>query len=76
LALSGHGRHAGTASALLGTSMFTVGALLVPVVSALFGTSALTMAATVLAGSGTAALIGVLFVGRLAPAEFGRPVRS
>ncbi len=76
LALSGHGRHAGTASALLGTSMFTVGALLVPVVSALFGTSALTMAATVLAGSGTAALIGVLFVRRLAPAEFGRPVRS
>lgn len=67
LALGGHGTRAGTASALLGMAMFTAGAVAAPVVSALAGTSALTMAASIATGSGAAAIIGLIAVRRLLP---------
>ncbi len=67
LALGGHGPRAGTASALLGVATFTVGAVAAPLVSALAGTSALTMASSITAGAVVAALVGFLVVRRLAP---------
>jgi DHA1 family bicyclomycin/chloramphenicol resistance-like MFS transporter len=76
LALGGHGSRAGTASALLGMAMFTAGAVAAPVVSALAGSSAETMATSVAAGSAAAALIGWLAVRRLAPADAGRPLSA
>lgn len=65
LALGDHGAHAGTASAVLGMSSFTVGALVAPLVS-LGGVDAHTLAATMAAGSVVAALLGLLVVGPLA----------
>lgn len=56
LALSGHGRHAGTAAALLGTSNFAVGPVVAPLV-ALNGTSAMSMAITMTVAYGTAACL-------------------
>ncbi|MCW2288280.1 DHA1 family bicyclomycin/chloramphenicol resistance-like MFS transporter [Leucobacter luti] len=67
LALGGHGTRAGTASALLGMAMFTAGAVAAPVVSALAGTSAITMVSTIAVGSGAAAAVAVLVIRRLAP---------
>ncbi|WP_258566572.1 multidrug effflux MFS transporter [Leucobacter luti] len=67
LALGGHGTRAGTASALLGMAMFTAGAVAAPVVSALAGTSAITMVSTIAVGSGAAATVAVLVIRRLAP---------
>lgn len=67
LALGGHGTRAGTASALLGMAMFTAGAVAAPVVSALAGTSAITMVSSIAAGTGTAALVAFFVIRRLAP---------
>ncbi|QBE49731.1 multidrug effflux MFS transporter [Leucobacter triazinivorans] len=67
IALGGHGSRAGTASALLGMAMFTAGAVVAPLVSAVAGTSTLTLAATVAAGAVLAALIGWFAVRRRAP---------
>lgn len=67
LALGHHGSRAGTASALLGMAMFTAGAIAAPLVSALAGTSAVTMVASIAAGSGAAALVALLAVRRLVP---------
>ena len=76
IALGGHGSRAGTASALLGMAMFTAGAVIAPVVSALAGTSTLTLAATVTAGAVLAALIGLLAVRRFAPAAAPVPAKT
>lgn len=67
LALGHHGGRAGTASALLGMAMFTAGAVAAPLVSALAGTSAVTMVASIAAGSGAAALVALLAVRRWVP---------
>ncbi|QIK64698.1 multidrug effflux MFS transporter [Leucobacter viscericola] len=69
LALGSHGARAGTASALLGMAMFTAGAVAAPVVSALAGTSALTMAASITAGAILAAALGLVVVRRRARDE-------
>lgn len=69
LALSGHGERAGTASALMGTSMFAVGGIVAPIVAALAGTSSLTMTAVIAAGSVVAALLALLVVRRIAPSR-------
>lgn len=66
IALTGHAQRAGTASAMLGVSMFVVGAVAAPVVSAVAGTSALTLAASVAGFSVAAALIGFFGVRRYA----------
>jgi DHA1 family bicyclomycin/chloramphenicol resistance-like MFS transporter len=76
IALGGHGSRAGTASALLGMAMFTAGAVIAPIVSALAGTSTLTLAATVTAGAVLAALIGLLAVRRFAPAAAPVPAKT
>lgn len=75
LALGSHGTRAGTASALLGMAMFTAGAVAAPVASVLAGTSALTMAASIAAGSGAAAIIGLIAVRRFLPGGGGTPTR-
>lgn len=67
LALGGHGERAGTASALLGMATFTTGALVAPLVSAIAGTSAIAMSASIMAGAVLAALIGVAVVRSRAP---------
>ncbi|MFT3798325.1 multidrug effflux MFS transporter [Microbacterium sp.] len=61
LALSRHGARAGTASALLGTSMYVVGPVVAPL-AALGGASALTMAVTMAAAATLAAAIAWLGV--------------
>ncbi|QIM18935.1 multidrug effflux MFS transporter [Leucobacter coleopterorum] len=66
LALGGHGARAGTASALFGMAMFTAGAVAAPVVSALAGTSALTMTGSIATGAVLAAILGLTVVRRLA----------
>ncbi len=72
LALGGHGARAGTASALLGMATFTAGAIAAPAISALVGTSALTMVASIAAGALGAALVALLVVRRRAPREWSR----
>lgn len=66
LALSAHGSRAGTASALLGAAMFVVGAVVAPAVSALAGTSALVMGASLAIGSCAAAVLGVFAIRKYA----------
>ncbi|GLZ42538.1 multidrug effflux MFS transporter [Actinokineospora sp. NBRC 105648] len=56
LALADHGRRAGTAAALLGTSAFAIGPLVAPLVS-LSGTSPLSMSITMAAAYGCAAAL-------------------
>ncbi|MBL3687538.1 Bcr/CflA family efflux MFS transporter [Leucobacter zeae] len=67
LALSGHGSRAGTASALLGMAMFTAGAVVAPLISALAGTSATTMAAAIASGAVLSMLIARIAVRRVLP---------
>ena len=69
LALSSHGSRAGTASAVLGMGMFTAGAVAAPLVSAGFGTSALTMASTIAAGATLAACIAFFAIRRVLPRQ-------
>lgn len=69
LALGSHGSRAGTASAVLGMGMFTAGAVAAPLVSAGFGTSALTMASTIAAGATLAACIAVFAIRRVLPRQ-------
>ena len=67
IALSEHGSRAGTASALLGMGMFTAGAVVAPVVSSVFGTSKLTMAATIATGSVLALGVAYIAITRVLP---------
>lgn len=67
LALTSHGGRAGTASAMMGMAMFTFGGLGTPVIAELVGTTALTMASVLAAGTVLAAVIALTIVRRLAP---------
>lgn len=64
LALSRHGEAAGTAAAMLGASQFAVGGLAAPVVGLLGTSSALPMAAVMLAVTGTATALMLTVVAR------------
>lgn len=61
LALTRHGAHAGTAAAIMGMSMFAVGPIVAPMI-ALWGSTAVIMAATMAAASAIAGAIGWLAV--------------
>lgn len=67
LALGGHGKRAGTASAVMGMAMFTVGGIGIPIIAATAGTSAITMTAVIAIGTAIAATLGLLIVRRIAP---------
>ena len=67
LALGRHGGRAGTASAVMGMAMFTVGGIGGPVIAELAGTSAITMVSVIAAGTLAAAAIALTVVRRLAP---------
>ncbi|MBC9953398.1 multidrug effflux MFS transporter [Leucobacter sp. cx-42] len=69
IALSSHGARAGTASAMLGLSMFAGGAVIAPVVSSVFGTSTMTMAATIAIGSALATCVALYAILRVLPRE-------
>ncbi|QNN51954.1 Bcr/CflA family multidrug efflux MFS transporter [Nocardioides mesophilus] len=64
LALTRHGESAGTASALLGSVQFGIGAMVAPLVGLFGGTSAVPMGATMAGVTGLAALLMVLVVRR------------
>jgi DHA1 family bicyclomycin/chloramphenicol resistance-like MFS transporter len=67
LALTRHGGRAGTASAMMGMAMFTVGGLAVPLIADLVGTTAVTMTSVISAFTLAAAVIALTAVRRLAP---------
>lgn len=62
LALAHHGARAGTASALLGVSMFLFGPVVAPLATGIGGTTALTMALTMTAAATVAAISAWVFV--------------
>lgn len=64
LALAEHGSRAGTASALLGMATFSAGAIIVPGVSALLGSTSLAMAATIAVAASCAAVVAMTGVRR------------
>lgn len=76
IALSTQGKRAGTASALLGTSMFVMGGLLAPLISFFAGTSAITMTAVIAVGSGAALLLGLIVIRKLAPTHEPEPIET
>lgn len=64
LALADHGPRAGTASALLGMATFTAGALIVPVVAALAGSTSIAMAATIAIAAGAGSIVSMTITRR------------
>ncbi|MHA3684404.1 multidrug effflux MFS transporter [Leucobacter sp. HY1908] len=76
IALGSHGSRAGTAAAMLGMAMFSAGAIVAPTVSAVFGTSALTMAGAIAAGSVFAAMIAVWAIRIVLPRQLAAQQRE
>jgi DHA1 family bicyclomycin/chloramphenicol resistance-like MFS transporter len=76
LALQGHARNAGTASALLGVAQYLIGALAGPLASS-SGASATAMSLTMLLGAlcASAAFVAVLHRARRNPSESEKPER-
>lgn len=76
IALGSHGSRAGTAAAMLGMAMFSAGAIVAPTVSAVFGTSALTMAGAIAAGSLLAAIIAIWAIRVVLPRQLAAQQRA
>lgn len=64
LALADHGARAGTASALLGMATFSAGAIIVPMVAALLGSTSMALAATIATAASCASLVTMTGVRR------------